>query len=180
MTEPVVDQESNLHMTDASNIPIEIDSQPFVDLIKRSFENEDVKKKISITLSSELISVLNNIITASPNTIIDIEKVIIEIIKDGKIDTNDIPNLIVVIQRMYQSIYSLKGMKLDTKKRATITGELLKFFIHLLVLERKIKIDEEPDKIYQFYTRVDSLIDSCIDLLSYSKTIKVKRCFKFY
>jgi len=58
-------------------------------------------------------------------------------------------------------------MKLDAKKKASITGELLKYLIHLLVLERKIKIDEDPEKINQFYTQVNALIDSCVELLSY-------------
>jgi len=70
-------------------------------------------------------------------------------------------------------------MKLDAKKRAHITGEFLKYLIHLLVLERKIKIDGDPAKILEFYTQVNALIDSCVELLSYSKSIKVKKCFNF-
>lgn len=152
--------------------------QTFVDLVKKSLENEDMKKKITITLTPEVTRVINNIISLTPNTLTDIEKAIIEIIKDGKIDSNDIPNLIVVVQRIYQFIYSLKSMKFDAKKRAEITGELLKYLIHLLVLEGKIKIDEDPEKIHKFYTQVNALIDSCIELLSYSKVLKTKGCLK--
>ena len=150
--------------------------ETFVNLVKKSLENEEMKKKISIPLTPELISIINNIISLSPNTLTDIEKATTEIIKDGKIDSKDIPNLIVVIQRIYQFIYSLKNVKLDAKKRADITSSSLKYLLHLLVLERKIKIDE--DKQAEFLTQTDALIDSCIGLLSFSKSIKTKGCFK--
>lgn len=159
-----------------TNIVSNIVEQSLVDLVKKSLENDEMKKKITITLTPELTSVINNIISLTPNTLTDIEKATIEIIKDGKIDSNDIPNLIVIVQKIYQFIYSLKSMKLDAKKRANITGELLKYIVHLLVLERKIKIDEDPEKIYQFYSQVNALIDSCVDLLSYSKSLKTKGC----
>jgi hypothetical protein len=150
--------------------------ETIIDLLKKSFENEDIKNKISISLTPEIISIINNIISLTPNTLTDIEKVIIEIIKDGKINSKDVPNIIIVIQKIYQFIYSLKNVKFDTKKRANVTSELLKYLIHLLVLERKIKID--TDKQADFLTLTDALIDSCISLLSYSKTLKTKVCFR--
>jgi hypothetical protein len=161
-SEPITDIVSN------------IIEQTFVDLVKKSLENEDMKKQISITLTPEVISVINNIISLSPNTVTDIEKVSIEIIKDGKIDSNDVPNLIVIIQRIYQLIYSLKTA--NKKTRAETTATILKYILRLLVLERKIKIDE--DKQEAFFSQTDLLIDSCIGLLSYSKLIKTKGCFK--
>lgn len=157
---------------------VEESIQTFVDIVKKSLENEEIKKKISITLAPEVTSVINNIISLTPNKLTDIEKATTEIMKDGKIDSKDIPNLIVVVQRIYQFIYSLKNTKFDAKKRAEITGELLKYLIHILVLERKIKIDEDPEKVLEFYKQVNSLIDSCISLLSYSKTLKTKGCLK--
>jgi len=152
--------------------------QTFVDLVKKSLENEDIKKKISIKLTPEATSIINSIISLTPNTLTDIEKATIEIIKDGKIDSKDIPNLIVVIQRVYQFIYSLKTIKLDAKKRADITSTSLKYLLHILVLERKIKIDE--DKQSEFLTQTDALIDSCISLLSFPKSLKTKGCFKIF
>jgi hypothetical protein len=162
--------------TDASNIIVNIIEETFIDLVKKSLENEDIKNKISIKLTSEITSIINNIISITPNTLTDIEKAVVEIIKDGKIDSKDIPNIIVVIQRIYQFIYSLKSIKLDAKKRADITGELMKYLIHILVLERKIKI--EQDKQSEFLTQTNLLIDSCVDLLSYSKSLKTKGCLK--
>ena len=148
----------------------------FSDLVKKSIENEVGNDKIKIKVTPEVKNVLNNLISLTPNTLNDIEKSITDIIKDDKIDSNDIPNLIVVIQRIYQFIYSLKKVKFDVKKRAEITSVSLKYIIHLLVLLDKIKISE--DKKEQFLLKTDDLVDSCISLLSFSKTIKTPGCFK--
>ena len=159
-----------------TNIVSNILEETFIDLVKKSLENEETKKKISIPLTPEVTSIINNIISLTPNTLTDIEKAAIEIIKDGKIDSKDIPNLIIVIQSLYQFIYSLKNIKFDAKKRADVTSSSLKYILHLLVLEKKIKIDEE--KQAEFLTQMDALIDSCIGLLSYSKSLKTKGCLK--
>lgn len=176
MSESIILNEDNSIITDSSNIIVDVIEQTFIDLVKKSLENEDIKNKINIKLSPEVISVINNIISLTPNTLTDIEAAAIIIIKDGKINSQDIPNLIVIIQRIYQFIYSLKSVKFNAKKRCEITSTSLKFFIHLLVLERKINIDEEKQS--DFLKETDILIDSCISLLSFSKMIKINGCFK--
>lgn len=155
-----------------TNIVSNIIEQTFIDLVKKSLENEYTTKKLSIPLTPEVISIINSIITLKPNILTDIEKAIIETIKDGKIDSKDIPNLIIVMQNIYKFIYSLKNVKIDANKRASITGELLKYFLHVLVIENKIKIDEEKQS--EFLIQIDALIS----LLSYSKSLKPKGCFK--
>ena len=172
VTEPTITSPSE----PTTNIVSNILEQTFIDLVKKSLENEETKKKIAIPITPEVISIINSIISLTPNTLTDIERSTIEIIKDGKIDSKDIPNLIIVIQSLYQFIYSLKNTKFDAKKRADVTSSSLKYIFHLLVLERKIKIDE--DKQSEFFTQMDALIDSCISLLSYSKNLKTKGCFK--
>jgi hypothetical protein len=159
-----------------THVVSDIVEQTLVDLVKKSLENEEMKKQNSITLTHETERIINNIISLSPNTLIDIEKAAIEIINDGKIDSKDIPNLVIIIQSIYKFIYSLKSVKLDNKKRADVTASIFKYILHLLVLERKIKIEE--DKQAEFFKQTDLVIDSCISLLSYSKVLKNKGCFK--
>jgi hypothetical protein len=165
-------------ITSLLDLSSNIIEQTFIDLVIKYLENENMKKKIFIALTPEITSVIKNIISLSPDTLTDIEKAMIETIKDGKIDVKDIPNIIVVIQRIYQFIYSLKDTKFDAKKRADITSTLLKYILHILVLERKIKIDE--DKQTEFVIQMYYLIDSCVGLLSYSKSLKTKSCFKMF
>jgi len=159
-----------------SNIIVDVVEQTFIEIVKKSLENNDIKNNISIKLTPEIISIINNIISLTPNTLNDIERASAEIIKDSKIDMKDIPNLIIVIQNLYQFIYSSKTVKYDSKKRVEITSTSLKYLIHLLVLERKIKVDD--DKKEEFLKEIDALIDSCSNLLSFPKSLKIRGCIK--
>ena len=159
------------------NVIVKIVEENLVDLAKKYIEDEDMKKKLSITLTPEITNIINNIISITPNTLNDIEKVVVEIVKDDRIDSKDVPNLIVVIQRLYQFIYSLKNVKFDAKKRAEITCGSLKYLLHILVIENKIKIEEM--KQTEFLTQTDDLIDACISLLNFSKAIKSRGCLHF-
>lgn len=164
--------ESEKQISDVVNIsPI-----TFIELLKITLINDETKNKISIKLNPEMMNIVNKIISLTPNTLNDIESAVIQIIKDGKIDSNDIPQFIIVVQKLYEVIYSLKESKIDGKKRSEFTATVLKFIVHLLVLERKIKIDE--DKQEAFLKNCDILIDSCVGLLSFPKSLKTKGCIK--
>ena len=91
-TEPVI--------TDASNIIIELVEKTFIVLVNDSLANEEFKQKLSIKLTPELISVIGKIISQTPNTFIDVEKACNDIIKDGKIDSKDIPQFIIIVKKM--------------------------------------------------------------------------------
>jgi hypothetical protein len=157
------------------NVIVKIVEENLVDLVKKYIEDEDMKKKISIPLTPEITNVINNIISITPNTLNDIEKVVVEIVKDDRIDSKDVPNLIIVIQRLYQFIYSLKNLKFDAKKRAEITCDSLKYLLHIFVIENKIKIEEMKQP--EFLTQTNDLIDACTSLLNFSKAIKSRSCF---
>jgi len=176
MSEPIGLEPEKAIITDASNIIIEILEKTFIVLVKDSLANEEIIKKLSIKLTPELISIISKLISLTPNTFDDIEKACNDIIKDGKIDSKDIPQFIIIVQRIYQIIYTLKDTKLDSKKRLEITASTLKYLIHILVLERKIKINDEQQQ--EFLKDSDALIDACIGLLSFSKTIKTNGCLK--
>jgi len=174
MSEPIV---LDTPVVDPSNVSLGLSGeQALIDLVKIAIINEDIKNKISIKLTPDIINLINNIIKLSPGSLNDIEKSVKDVIKDGKIDTKDVPNLIVIIQSLYRIIYSIKTTKFDSKKRAEATSTTLKFIIHLLVLERKIEIPEEKQS--EFLSNIDILIDNCCELLSLSKLIKTKGCFK--
>ena len=161
---------------ETNNVVLDVNPKIFVEILKSTLLNEETKNKIAIKLTPEIINIINKIISLTPDTFNDIENATVQIIKDGKIDSNDIPQLIVVVQRIYQVVYSFKDTKIDAKKRSEFTATILKFIIHLLVQERKIKI--EQDKQVEFLKNVDILIDSCIGLLSFPKSLKTKGCIK--
>jgi hypothetical protein len=168
-------------ITDASKNMVEVLEKTFKDVIEQSLTSLIIRNdllKIKLDLNPELIDIIKKILSVSPECFNDLEKAFGEIIKDGKIDSKDIPQFIIVVQKIYQVIYNLKDKKIDSKKRSQITADIFKFLIFLLVLEKKIKIDEEPEKIQEFYTQVGILIDSCIGLLSFPKSLKTKGCLK--
>ena len=79
-----------------------------VDLVK-----EEIKQKSHI-LNKEYIDILNSLVGKSPKLLNDIEKSMFEIMKDGKIDYNDIPYLITIIQKLYEFLFSLKIKNIQT------------------------------------------------------------------
>jgi len=151
--------------------------------IKKEEEEEEDEKYIAtipdkITKNNITSVIFKNIFSVDPSSstiLSDIEKAIKDITKDGKIDTKDIPNFIIIVQKVYQFIYDTKGLKLDAKKRYEITAESLKCVIYIMVREGKIEF-ENDDKRTEFLIQTDALIDSCIGLLSFSKKIKPKSC----
>lgn len=139
-----------------------------VDLVK-----EEIKQKAHI-LNKEYIDILNSLVGKSPKLLNDIEKSMFEIMKDGKIDSNDIPYLITIIQKLYEFLFSLKIKNMQTEKRAAICAEIIKFIVHVLIKERRIKVD--PNKQEIFLSQFNALMDSCISLLSLQSELLSRGC----
>lgn len=147
----------------AVQIPVNL-----VDLVK-----EEIKQKTHI-LNKEYIDILNSLVGKSPKLLNDIEKAMFEIMKDGKIDSNDIPFLITIIQKLYEFLFSLKIKNMSTEKRAAICAEIIKFIVHVLIKERRIKVD--PNKQEAFLSQFNTLMDSCISLLSLQSELISRGC----
>ena len=168
-TNLVKEETTNVVKEEATNVVLKTISDLFLEFIKTSNNS-------NIVLSKESIDILNKIINLSPNFLDDVEKSLLEVIKDGKIDSNDLPHLILLIQKLYETIYKIKDMKLDSKTRTVICSEVLKNIAYFLIKERRIPIDEENSDL--LLEQINALIDSCVGLLSFSKSIKVKGCLR--
>jgi len=139
-----------------------------VDLVK-----EEIKQKTHI-LNKEYIDILNSLVGKSPKLLNDIEHAMFEITKDGKIDSNDIPFLITIIQKLYEFMFSLKIGKMPTEKRAAICAEIIKFVVVVLIKERRIKVDINKQDV--FIAQINALMDSCVSLLSLQSNLLSKGC----
>jgi hypothetical protein len=173
MSDTIGLEPEKVNTIDSSNVILEISEKTLLILVNESLSSEEIKNKLSIKLTSQDISFISKIISLTPDALNDVEKALNDIIKDGKIDSKDIPQFIVIIQRIYQIIYNFK---LDSKKCMEITATILKYIVHLLVLERKIKVNNEQQP--EFLKESDALIDACVGLLSFPKSIKIKGCLK--
>ena len=173
MSDTIGLEPEKVNTIDSSNVILEISEKTLLILVNESLSSEEIKNKLSIKLTSQDISFISKIISLTPDALNDVEKALNDIIKDGKIDSKDIPQFIVIIQRIYQIIYNFK---LDSKKCMEMTAIILKYIVHLLVLERKIKVNNEQQP--EFLKESDALIDACVGLLSFPKSIKIKGCLK--
>ena len=161
--------------TDVAEL-IVIDPNLEVKMIIESLVSYECKTKPNIQLDEKTQSIINKLLKFSPGVLTEIETVFIEIVKDNKIDSNDIPNLIILVQKLYELIYKAKDIHLDSEKTAEVCGTILKFLVHKLVEERKIKIDEANQDV--FFLMTDKLIDSCVSLLKFPKLVKGAGCLK--
>jgi hypothetical protein len=153
-----------------------IDTNLEVKMIIESLVSYECKTKLNIQLDEKTQSIINKIVKLSPGFLTELESVFIEIVKDNKIDSKDIPDMIVLVQKLYELIYKAKDIHLDSEKTAEACGTLLKFIVRKLVEERKIKIDEENN--VAFFSLTDKLIDSCVSLLNFPKLVKGTGCLK--
>ena len=143
-------------------------------LILKQQENNIYCKKIGITITKDVNEIITKIIELNPQLLIDIEKSIQNVLKDGKIDSNDIPEFILIIQILYERLYNNKSLKITNKNIIETCATIVKFVIRTLIEERKIEIDIEKKPL--FIEQLDKLIDSCMCLLNFDNVLMPKGC----
>ena len=108
-----------------------VEPESIVLLLLQLLSSNEKIKKLNFDLSEDTKNVLYKLIYFSPDFLNEIDKLVKEIIKDNKIDSNDIPNLILLIKKLYELIYKLKEIKLDDSKKIEICSTILKFLMFL-------------------------------------------------
>ena len=144
----------------------------FLDIVKMNQEKSEettiYSNKIAIQLSKETIEVIKKIIDKTPTLFDEIENAVLEVIKDNKIDINDIPKFILIVQILYERIFNQKDFLLHPSKRCEVCSNILKFIIHTLVEERNISIGNKDE----FLSKLDKLIESCMSLVNFSHVLE--------
>jgi hypothetical protein len=155
------------------NIPENELTELFLNIIKKYDEKntdpDNYFNKMNIPLSKETIEVAEKIITKTPTLLNEVENLLVEVIKDNKIDSNDIPKFILIIQILYERIFNQKDLHIDNSKRSEICSKILKLFINILIEERKVIVDDDKKK--EFLLHIITLSDSCINLLNFSNIL---------
>ena len=149
---------------------VEKAAQTLADTIMSALKPGGQDLKIAISKSAS--NMISSIASYSPAVLDDIKKSLLEVLKDGKIDSNDIPHLISIIQSLYELMCNLKDFHLDSQSRASICAEVLKFISHFLILDDHLCVDQLNQ--FMFLNQIDTLIDSCVSLLSFSSAIKIE------
>jgi len=160
-------------VVDISNVMVDVEVITFAGLLCDMLKS-DTKTNEILILGDEALVIILKLLENSPDYFNDIELALAKIIKDNKIDTSDIPSIIVLIQKLYELIYKLKGFKIDSKKRCEICASILKFLFRTLVEYEKIELSEEEKD--DFLSKIDILIDSFIGLVRFPKELKTRGC----
>ena len=96
------------------------------------------------------------------------------IILDNKIDIKDIPDVMNLLQKIYEIIHDLKDVKLNVEKCTETISVLVKFVINVLIEEEIIKIDSNNRSDIQ--KNLNKLVDSSMNLILLTTKMKPNYC----
>lgn len=130
--------------------------------------------KVSVDISPNAKHAIGIILEKNPLLFHNIEGSIKNMTKDSKIDSNDIPNIILCVQQIYEIVCSVK--RYNKEELANITSCIIKTIIHILVEERKIDVTDDNKEA--FLALADKLVDSCIALMRLPSIMKPPGCLK--
>ena len=122
----------------------------------------------NISLSPTEINMLKEFLSISPSSVEDINKCILEIIKDGKIDAMDIPSFLTIVKDIY--ILSHKKITIKVSDLIETIGKLIKFIIQVVLVQNNLATTE-------LIQSLNGLIDITIDMIKFNPVIKSKTCF---
>lgn len=135
---------------------------PLIDSILSVMNSEELQKKYSLEITPQiktiLISLTNNKVYFS-----NIQNTVKEIVKDDKIDTQDIPNIILLISELYPLVLQLNIKNITSE----MCGNILKFIIHILINDDIVKVQDKPKLILT----IDNIINSCVVLVNLEKSL---------
>jgi hypothetical protein len=140
-------------------------SQNLLNLI---INNDKTKNLVDIPLSESEINILKEIISKSPSCLDDINKCILEIIKDGKIDVMDIPPFITIIKNIY--ILCHQQINIKVSDLVVSIGSILKYILEIVLVKNNLLSPE-------LLQSCNGLIDIVVDMIKLKSSLKTKSCF---
>ena len=125
-----------------------------------ALSDTETAKKLATPVNPTILSVVKMIMEKLPNSTLSTR--LDEIVKDGKLDTSDIPNIVLIVTQLHNSeLKTVVEKPLDSK---SVTS-LIQFLIHSLIDLEFIKV-ENPEKVY-------AVLDSSLELLQITLDIGV-------
>lgn len=146
------------------NTVLETEKSLFAEILDLETNKNLIKKP----LTEKEKSILKELISFCPDSLNDINKCILEIIKDGKIDALDIPSFIYIVK----TIYVICHQKITIKVSNLIDsiGSILKYIIQVILNRNNLLT---PDLIKS----IDGLIDMSVDMIKLNSLLKTKTCY---
>jgi hypothetical protein len=127
--------------------------------------NSSFQEKYEIKLNPSIITLLLNILKLNSDYFNSSEELILKIIKDNKINIDDIPNILLLSKNLYEILYKLKNK--DIKDSIII----LKFIINVIMVDN-ITNKEDINKLTLL---INNIIDTSSELISIRKILKSQK-----
>jgi hypothetical protein len=153
------------------NKKVEENLNTMVDLLIVILKNNELLKKLNIILNEKEINLLIKLLKSNPNFFNETKSSLINIISDNQVNFKDIPYILDLIKKFYEVLHNIKDNKISVQDTADACSNILKFIIHFIVLDGKVNIENSDD----FLTNIDNLIDSSVELLKLTKTLKLNK-----
>ena len=109
-----------------------VEKDIFVQLMESFDSANELSKKLSIPVDPKIMALLKDILDKSPNALSSTFKAILS---DGKIDSKDIPNLVLLISKLQNSEFPT--ISVDS------LVSLVQFLIHALIDLEFVKVEDK-------------------------------------
>ena len=125
-------------------------------LLSSSFD-----KKYEIKLNPVLIKLLLTILKLNNEYFTFVEELFLKIINNKKINSDDVPNILLSLKNLYEILYVLKNKDINN------SVIILKFIINVIMVD---KSNKDNDLLLSIFT----IIDTSSELISLRKKLKGK------
>ena len=150
-------------------LPVEVEPIVEEDPVKIIMQELLAFHFLNITLSEKEMMIIKIIVQQSPSMIQEINQCVLDIVKDGKIDSNDIPSFIKLIKSLYVFCHENNNIKININEIAKMIGPIVKYIVHI-VLSKNDKSTPELVKC------CDSLIDISVEMIQLQSNMRTKIC----
>lgn len=140
------------------------------ELFRNMFEkNNNIKNTFNIELTNEMTIFIQTIISYHPSIFHNIETTINKIVVDNKIDTKDIPELLILIGTLYETLY--KSNKINIKSAYFDIIKTLLLLSFSLLINNNVSNNAPNNDMIE---NIVKIIDAAIELIKLKRTIKPK------
>jgi len=127
---------------------------PLCELLVNVLGDELKMEKYNIKIDKKHIAFLEEIIMKNPKCLEKLEKSFVKIMEDGKIDVNDVPEILIFLKTLIELSKNMKNIKVSD------VIILTKFIFD--VLSKKFGLNEDIGKL------IDVLIDTSLEIIQAS------------
>ena len=156
-------------MSDISlnSINVDVVDETFKGMLQRYIDNPDGKIPLTVIIKRMVIAITN----VPTDSLGRIEKLILKIFDDEKLDVQDTPIVMILLQELYELYSALEFERLKAESCAS----LLKIMTHVIYVNKfsgKFSEDESVVLLRTFY----SVIDTSVMLMDLKEVIpKIKK-----